>query len=129
MPDIYVAGEPRCCTPQGRSIWQCSICGRYWYQSDETDGCAPPTYLWKQVRWWNFRLRAAIRTAPRQLVGGYAPGKKSSELRSPQGLRNPAPSRPLTISAPPNGDHNPARPGDCRRLCGAPGCASWGCLR
>lgn len=31
--------------------------------------------------------------------------------------------------APPNGERNPARPGDCARLCGAPGCASWGCLR
>ncbi|MDM2398138.1 hypothetical protein PP613_03790 [Mycobacteroides abscessus] len=30
--------------------------------------------------------------------------------------------------APPNGDHNPARASDCARLCGAPGCASWGCL-
>lgn len=29
---------------------------------------------------------------------------------------------------PPNGDHNPAREGDCKKLCGAPGCASWGCL-
>lgn len=28
----------------------------------------------------------------------------------------------------PNDDHNPARPSDCARLCGAPGCASWGCL-
>lgn len=30
--------------------------------------------------------------------------------------------------APTNGDHNPARAGDCAKLCGAPGCASWGCL-
>ncbi|MFT9549012.1 hypothetical protein ACM0AZ_15170 [Mycobacteroides abscessus subsp. massiliense] len=30
--------------------------------------------------------------------------------------------------APANGDHNPARAGDCAKLCGAPGCASWGCL-
>ncbi|WP_254424614.1 hypothetical protein [Mycobacteroides abscessus] len=29
---------------------------------------------------------------------------------------------------PPNGAHNPAQPSDCARLCGAPGCASWGCL-
>lgn len=29
---------------------------------------------------------------------------------------------------PPNGAHNPAHPGDCAPLCGAPGCASWGCL-
>lgn len=29
---------------------------------------------------------------------------------------------------PPNGAHNPARPSNCARLCGAPGCASWGCL-
>lgn len=29
---------------------------------------------------------------------------------------------------PPNGEHNPARRGDCTRLCSAPGCASWGCL-
>ena len=105
MPDIYVAPQ-RCshsCQPPDRpthSIWKCGTCGRYWYRSDETDGCAPPTYLWKQVRWWHFRLRAAIRSAPLDL-------------------------RP----APPNGDHNPARPGDCKTLCGAPGCASWGCLR
>lgn len=99
VPDIYVAGESRCCKPQGRQVWQCGTCGRYWYRSNETDGCAPPMHLWKQVRWWHFRLRAAIRTAPRALA-----------------------------PAPPNGDHNPARPGDCQRLCGAPGCASWGCL-
>lgn len=30
--------------------------------------------------------------------------------------------------APPNGDHNPTRKTDCAKLCGAPGCASWGCL-
>lgn len=31
--------------------------------------------------------------------------------------------------APSNDERNPARPGDCTRLCGAPGCTSWGCLR
>ena len=30
--------------------------------------------------------------------------------------------------APTNGDDNPARQGDCAKPCGAPGCASWGCL-
>ncbi|SHT85146.1 Uncharacterised protein [Mycobacteroides abscessus subsp. bolletii] len=34
----------------------------------------------------------------------------------------------LVLQLPPNGEHNPARPSDCSRLCGAPGCASWGCL-
>ncbi|WP_078316020.1 hypothetical protein [Mycobacterium sp. D16Q16] len=27
-----------------------------------------------------------------------------------------------------NGEHNPTRQGDCARMCGAPGCTSWGCL-
>ncbi|QOF29671.1 hypothetical protein [Mycobacteroides abscessus] len=34
----------------------------------------------------------------------------------------------LKDQAPTNGDHNPARAGDCAKPCGAPGCASWGCL-
>ncbi|MGH3954499.1 MAG: hypothetical protein ACRDTI_10735 [Mycobacterium sp.] len=34
----------------------------------------------------------------------------------------------LVLQVSPNGEHNPARPSDCTRLCGAPGCASWGCL-
>ncbi|MDM2104288.1 hypothetical protein PP405_11435 [Mycobacteroides abscessus] len=35
----------------------------------------------------------------------------------------------LVLQLPSNGgEHNPARPSTCSRLCGAPGCASWGCL-
>jgi hypothetical protein len=30
---------------------------------------------------------------------------------------------------PPSTPGNPARPGDCKYLCGMPGCAMWGCLR
>ena len=31
--------------------------------------------------------------------GGYTPGKNSSDLRRPQGLRNPPPSRPSQPSS------------------------------
>jgi hypothetical protein len=39
--------------------------------------------------------------------GGYTPGKSSSELNRPQGLRNPPPSRPQPANPPQNQTNNP----------------------
>ena len=66
MPDIYVAPAFRThfCAPPDRpphSVYRCDWCGKYWHCTNETDGTAPPAYLWKRVRWWNFRARSRIR--------------------------------------------------------------------
>lgn len=39
-------------------------------------------------------------TRREERYGGYTPGKNSSDLRTPRGLRTPAPSRPQSSQAP-----------------------------
>lgn len=72
MPDIFIAPRQHRCAPSERlgaaftdprppgSIWRCGDCGRHWFRSSATDGGAPPTHLWKPVRWWNFGHRYRI---------------------------------------------------------------------
>lgn len=43
------------------TLWTC-VCGRAWCASRH-DGCAPPTYLWTPVRWWQWRLQRRLREA------------------------------------------------------------------
>jgi len=43
------------------SIARCDKCGAHWYLTNQTDGCAPPTYLWRRVYWWHFGKRRIIR--------------------------------------------------------------------
>lgn len=41
------------------TLWRCG-CGLWWV-NDVHDGCAPPTYGWRRVQWWHWRLRRRIR--------------------------------------------------------------------
>lgn len=67
--DAYFATEPHVCTAYDEgawislrprsaagSTWHCLDCGRYWIK-DLHDGCAPPSWDWRPVRWWNFNTR------------------------------------------------------------------------
>lgn len=54
------------------AVFKCD-CSRHWIVSNETDGCAPPTYRWKRVRWWNLEAQDRIRAASHPMRPGMYP--------------------------------------------------------